>query len=282
MLRYRKVFNSSTNKLILHQSFVDFLASFVFILNRFLRVTTPIPANAIGALYCKLWWSEWPLWALYVTSTYNLVAISMERYFATCHSIAHRNMLTSKRLKLIMVAAWLCGWIPEAHLVPISYQLDDSCEGFWPSRIIQAIGGVSIAIWEFVIPLSIMIFAYTRIIMELHKRSKNRVGNNSNNNDAQNMLSKANKNVTKTLFVVAIFFAICWAPTDVNYILYHSGLNENSLDSVFYQVAGAIVLINMCINPIIYCFTYDRFQKQAWKMVSDVCKRPQNRVDIIE
>ncbi|XP_022084575.1 RYamide receptor-like, partial [Acanthaster planci] len=175
--------------------------------------------------------SEWPQWSLYVTSAYNLVAISMERYLATCQPVIHRNKLTPKRLKVLMVAVWLCGWLPEAHLVPISYQANDSCEASWPSPAVQAVSGVAIAVWEFVVPLVIMIFAYTKIILELYKCSKARVGDN---NDAQNnMLSKANKNVTKTLFVMAVFFAICWEPTDVSYILFHSGLNDNSLDSVF-------------------------------------------------
>ncbi|XP_038077131.1 uncharacterized protein LOC119744980 [Patiria miniata] len=277
MLRYRKVFNSSTNKLILHQSFVDFLASFVFILRRLLVVSSAVPDNAIGLIYCKLWWSEWPQYGMFVTSTYNLAAISMERYFATCHSVRHRNMFSSYRLKFVMAAAWLCGWLTEAHLVPISHQINDACAVLWSTPTIQAVGGVFIFLWELVIPLSIMIFAYIRIILELHKRSKAREGDN--NQVAQSMLSKANKNVTKTLLVVTIFFAVCWIPTDVNYILFNLGLNDNSFDSIWYQATGSIVLVNVCINPFIYCFTYDRFQKQARKMVCGRCRPRNNQVD---
>ncbi|XP_022110741.1 nociceptin receptor-like [Acanthaster planci] len=277
MLRYPKVFNSTTNKLILHQSVIDLVASLVFLLRRFLVVSTPVPDGVVGSLYCTLWWSEWPQYGMFVASTYNLVAISLERYGATCHPACHRNRLTGKRLSCTMVGVWICGWLPEAPILWTTYSSNDSCHATWPSHLVQAVTGILILLWELVIPISIMIFAYTKVSLELRKRSKARV----RNNDARKMLSKANMNVTKTLVVVAICFAVCWIPTDVNYILLNLGLNGNSTDSVFYQATGAIVVINLCINPIIYCFTYDRFKKQLRKMVCGGCIGRSNQIDTL-
>ncbi|XP_033642464.1 nociceptin receptor-like [Asterias rubens] len=267
MLRYHNVFNSSTNKLIIHQSLVDCLSSVMFLMRRFLAVSPPavVPGNLIGSLYCNLWWSEWVQYGMLVTSTYNLVAISTERYFATCQSVKHRNVFSTRRLKLIMASAWICGWVSEFHNLVLAYQVDGACDVSWPNATVQAIWGVFIFVKDLVIPIGIIIFAYSKIISELHHRSKARVGDN--NQDARNMLSKANKNVTKTLFLVAVCFVICWTPAEINYILYNLGLNNNFVNSTMYQALNAFVVVNVCVNPFIYCFTYERFQKQVKKMI---------------
>ncbi len=281
MLRHRNIFNSTTNKLITHQSFLDFLASFTLVLRRFLVIDPPatVPENFLGSLYCKLWWSEWALYGTYVTSTYNLVAISIERYFATCQPVKHRNMLTNHLLPKIIAAAWLCGWLPQTHILPISYQQGGECHLMWPYPSGQALWGVTAILIDLIIPLTIMVFAYTKVVLELRRRSKARAGDN--NKEAKNMLSRANKNVTKTLVVVGVFFAICWTPTEINYLLYNLGLHEDfSISSAVHEVIGAVVVVNLCINPFIYCFTYERFQNQAKKMVFGRCQRTVNRVDI--
>ena len=278
MLRYRKFFHSTTNKLIIHQSFVDFLASLVFLLRHLLVISSPaaVPDNILGSLYCKLWWSEWPQYGMFVTSTYNLVAISLERYFATCQPVRYRNMFQTHHLKLGMVAAWLCGWLSQIHLFALSNRIDDKCNLTRHGSAVQVIEGVAVSLVEFIIPIVVIIFAYSKIILELRKRSRARIGDH--NHDAQNMLSKANKNVTKTLLVVAIFFAVCWIPKDVNYILFSLGLNENFVNSTVFEIVGAIVVVNMCINPFIYCFTYEHFQKQVKRMVFGGCRSNANRV----
>ena len=279
MLRYRNVFNSSTNKLIIHQSFVDFLASLVFLLRRFLIISPPavVPDNILGSLYCKLWWSEWPQYGMFVASTYNLVAISLERYLATCQPVRHRNMFSMLRLKLIMAASWVCGLIPELHNLVLVYEVNNTCDVFWLSFASQAGLGVFIFLKDLIIPITIIIFAYSKIIFEIRKRSKARVCDN--NRDAQKMLSKANKNVTKTLLLVAVLFAICWIPTEISYIMYNLGVNP--LNSTVFEAMGAIVVVNLCVNPFIYCFTYERFQTQVKKMVCGGCQPRGNQVDVI-
>ena len=283
MLRNRNKFNSTTNKLIIHQSMVDFTASMVFFLHHLLSIpTVPVPDNFIGAIYCRLWWSEWALYGVFVTSTYNLVAISLERYFATCQRVRHRNLFTNRRLKIFMATAWILGCLSQIHLIALSslHGAAKECELSRHNSLIQALEGVAVFLVELLIPLAVIIFAYTKIILALHKRSRARVADK--NCDARNMLSKANKNVTKTLFLVAICFAICWIPKEVNYILFNLGLNDNFVNSALFETLGALVVVNICINPVIYCFTYEHFQKQAKRMVLGRCRPGVNRVGTSE
>ncbi len=278
MIRYRNVFNSSTNKLIIHQSLVDFLASLVFILGRCLVISPGnVPQNTLGSFYCRLWLSSLPQFGLFITSSYNLVAISIERYYATCQPVKHRNLFSGSRLKMIMAAAWLCGWAPEFHGIFIAQRVGGDCYYIWPSPAAQAVGGLLIFLIELIIPIAVIIFAYTKIILELRKRSRARA--EDNNQDARNMLSRANKNVTKTLLVVAVLFGICWTPVSINYLLFNLDISDFVIYKAVLPTVLTIVTVNLCINPIIYCFTYERFQKQAKKMLRGGCRHNVNRVD---
>ncbi|XP_071805852.1 trace amine-associated receptor 1-like [Asterias amurensis] len=277
MLRYRSVFNSTTNKLIIHQSIVDFLGAFVSILRQLLVISPPtiVPDNIPGSVYCKLWWS--PFLHVFITSSYNLVAISLERYYATCQPVKHRSMFSSNRLKMVILIIWLCGSVPTAHTIPISRQISGRCDISWPSPSFQAVGGSLVFVRDLVIPMTIMVFAYTKIILELRRRSRARA--DDNNQDARNMLSRANKNVIKTLLVVAIFFAVCWTPTEIYYMFLNLGAIEVSVYNATLPIFSTVVVVNLCVNPFIYCFTYEHFQKQAKKMVFGGRQRNVNRVD---
>ncbi|XP_033624695.1 thyrotropin-releasing hormone receptor-like [Asterias rubens] len=66
-----KQFSSFTNRLIRHQSIIDFVSG--------------------------------------VASTYNLVVISLERFLATCHPVKHRNYCSLFKIKVSMCVAWIIG-----------------------------------------------------------------------------------------------------------------------------------------------------------------------------
>ena len=184
MLRNRKVFNSATNKLIIHQSIVDFLASFLFILQQFLKISPgTVPDNILGSLYCKLWSSELLKYTVFVTSSYNLVAISIERYYATCKPVRHRNMFTTCRLKMIMASAWICGLISTGYLPFINIQSQRKCNPLWSGPVVQGVIIFTSVATSLLIPLFIMTIAYAKIIQELRRRSRARA--NDNNQDAR-------------------------------------------------------------------------------------------------
>ncbi len=154
MLRYRSVFNSTTNKLIIHQSVVDFLGALVSVLRQLLVILPPaiVPDNILGSVYCKLWWSPFLQYSLFITSSYNLVAISIERYYATCRPVKHRTTFSNRRLKMVILIAWLCGSVPTTHTIPISHQTNGGCGISWPSPAFQAVGGFLVFVRDLVIP----------------------------------------------------------------------------------------------------------------------------------
>ena len=104
---------SFANRLILHQSIIDALAGLVFFFHRIVKspnLNVSEENSFLDHLVCRCFSRDWLLWWVYVTSTYNLVFISLERFLATCYPVKHRNMLNGRKLKIAIGTAWAIGF----------------------------------------------------------------------------------------------------------------------------------------------------------------------------
>ena len=90
---------SITNLFIINQSFIDLCAA------SFLIASTTISSNKVpytgirAEIYCRWWLNKLPQWSLFVSSTYNLVGMTLERYIAVLHPIWHK---VSQRYQYIL------------------------------------------------------------------------------------------------------------------------------------------------------------------------------------
>ena len=95
------------NSFIFHQAVIDFLGSTVILLKSEIKEPDPIPSDALGWFICHVW-SAFIIFLLYVMSTFNLLALTMERYLATVHPFKHHAVLAAwPRLKVV-VAMTVC------------------------------------------------------------------------------------------------------------------------------------------------------------------------------
>ena len=87
---------------------------------------------------------------------------------------------------------------------------------------------------------------------------------------------KARQNVIKTLALVALGFVLCTTWNQV-YTLIRFSCNECiGLSGNFYNFSIAALNISSCLNPIIYCLTWRKFQAGVrWVF----CK---HRIDLIQ
>ncbi|XP_072033132.1 galanin receptor 2a-like [Amphiura filiformis] len=261
----RRAFSSVTNKLILNQSCIDLLDSIVFLILRF--GPKYLPKNRFGEFLCRFWYNEYIMWSLFVTSTFNLVFLSLERYFATCHPVKHRKLFSTKVPKIGIPCVWLAGFTYQTYWAAVQvFNLDGdySCYPKWISKGVQMFMGIFLFTCEYLLPLSIMTFSYISIIMMLRRRTADR------QKAAVSAFQKAKKNVTITLCLVFISYVVCWTPTEVTYLLYNLGYPYDFTSTV-HDVVVVVVLCNMIINPIIYAFKYQHFQKQFRKVFFVCC-----------
>ncbi|XP_038046977.1 histamine H4 receptor-like [Patiria miniata] len=305
-----KMTRSLTSVFIFHQSFIDLVSSFIFLAIRLDR-WRPLLSSSAAGIFCKLWYSEYLLWVLVMTSTLNLLLVSMERYVCIAHAVFHRNHFTRKKAKFSMLIAWLFSLAYQAYWAVVSIAVDGKCEPRWISGAMQWFFGILTFCVEYLIPLVLMTFAYTSIISRLNQRRRvsalyeasaynlntegksetslsdsNSTGRtqpasprpitSSSTTARQDMYSEAKRNVAKTLCIVFATYVICWTPTELEYLVYNLG-GSLDFDGTFHRVTVVLVLCNMCVNPIIYALKYREFQKSLKRLLATCSDRVTRR-----
>ena len=157
---------------IFHQTIIDFGSSVVFLAYRthvYYQDRGYLEGESLlDVVTCKLWYSGYLMWAMLLTSNLNLALLSLERYFAVCHSVKHRNKYTVRRVKISMAVIWMIGISYQAFM-PIVYQINKLgfCTPQWSSKTVQSVMGVVTFMMQYLIPLTLMSFSYVRIIFQL-------------------------------------------------------------------------------------------------------------------
>ena len=261
MLSRRRIFNSHTNHLILHQSIVDAITGVVFFLHKVVKDPDPVVSmeNTIyDELVCRFLFVDVLLWCMYATSTYNLVVIALERFAATCHPARHRTSLNAQKLKLAMASCWAIGFGYGLHhsltfepfqgqCIPVETDL---------SEVIAV--ALLVVLIEYIVPVIILIYAYTRILVMLIKKIHA-------TNDEHNPFSRGKRAVLKTVVAVSVMFVVCWTPAEYEYIF--ATITGSQHSDTFYSVVIGLVACNSCVNPIIYCLMYHRFRSELKDML---------------
>ena len=266
--------HNSTNRLIVSQSIIDCLASLILIATTFSELFPPsLPNNPIaGYLFCVLWYPRTCLWTAFVISTYNLVAISVERYIAVVYSTWFRHHFSKNTSIIFVVVAW--GMAPLAQLILAftQYSLEnEKCVFLFPSPSTKAATGIALFLWNFLIPCMIMAYCFTRIAIKIRQQKK-RVGAGETSsismsmppsviqeNDQSQRPKRQSRNVTKTLAFVFLVFVICWAPDQFLFLQFNLGGYIN-FGGVLHSFVVILAMINSACNPFIYALQYKQYK----------------------
>ena len=117
-MKYKKLFQNIKTTFIVNQSVIDGIVSLLLIMTTFdsREIHGDVDGKWVG-LYCKLWLSQVLVWGLMTSSTYNLMAISTERYVAIVHPMWHKVSFTKSMAAVIAVFIWIFGVAFEASIV---------------------------------------------------------------------------------------------------------------------------------------------------------------------
>ena len=276
ILQTRSMRRTFPNMFIVHQSVLDFTASFLIIATTFITDINWVKTSLGQELFCRLWLTNLPLWAIFLSSTCNLVGLTYERYFAIVHPLRHSRMFTSRRIYVSFALVWLGGVGFNAYTVASSEMHGEECRAWsvWPNQTWQKTTGIIVVLVQYFIPLTLIVYAYGRIAYTLKKAGqrhhKNEAGGKGNVSAAsanrEDRLNRARKNVIKTLALVSVAFVICWSCNQIFFTAFNLGF-EVDFNSTFYHFTAVAVLCNCCLNPIIYSLKYNQFQEALKRVV---------------
>lgn len=162
---------NQTILLITHQAFIDACSSLLFVFYSVYDVIDvwTFDIAVLDAIFCFVIESRILIFVPLALSTYNLLLISLERYFATVHPVRYPRIFSRKYLRVMMATVWLIAPVPQYLIQWESrrFQTGD-CVVEWSLRT----SGIILFIWEYFIPVSIMSFSFICIVNKIYK-SKN-------------------------------------------------------------------------------------------------------------
>ncbi|XP_077994860.1 galanin receptor type 1-like [Glandiceps talaboti] len=255
-----KSLQTLTNMFILNQSIIDLSSSCVFVLSYLVPTVEPLPTSITGTMICKFWISLYPLWSLFDSSSLNLCAITIERYFAIVHPVLHHNRFDATKVRVVMAIIWFAGLVNEWFWPYVHFNDGGKCHNEWPNEHLRRFVGVLVFVVEYAFPMTVFVFCYLKIFLVLKQRVVDHKSNNLSSNQ-NGTLSKASKNVTKTLCVVVVTYFLCWTVPSLAY--FQNWVFNGPLDweGDFYKFTVLSVFCNVCCNPIIYALMWDHFRK---------------------
>ena len=176
LIKHKKLFQHIKTTFLVNQSVIDGMVSLLLIMTTFVSPELHSDVDGLSVeLYCKLWLSHFPIWGLEMSSTYNLMAISTERYLAIVHPIWYKVSFTKMKADCVAISIWFFGVSSVASvIIPTTGMLRGHCftSMFWPSlATARPVAFVQVFV-EVIMPIFVHSFCYTRILSVLRKRTR--------------------------------------------------------------------------------------------------------------
>ena len=216
------------------------------------------------------------------TSTYNMTALTIERHFAIVDPLQYDPEKVIKRLPYIFTGEWLFCSIALSYIPIFTVYRHGSCKVIhnllgtpWWDAVAPYLVVVAI-----IIPMTIMVICYTRMLMALRTSSKSV---NSSTPQADNKSSSVHKlrlaqaNIFQTCLTMMIVFLSCWLTIESAVVLFIFKTYPN-LSNNHYAVGRLLAVFNSCVNPYIYAIRYDEFKVQMKKILGIGKTSEQNTV----
>ncbi|XP_032374255.1 C3a anaphylatoxin chemotactic receptor [Etheostoma spectabile] len=209
-----------------------------------------------GEFMCKL--NSFVIIVNMFASIFLLTAISLDRCLSIWVVVWAQNKRTVLKAQLICVCIWMTAMvcsIPYAvfrgiqvrgEKIYCSYSAYISLKGIWFLGIFRFVVG-------FLIPFLVIIVCYVAIAVRagrLHRIRKQRS--------------------RRIIFSIVLAFFICWLPFHITNFIELKSYDNPDLRNIVV-IAGPLTLslafMNSCLNPILYVFLCDEFQKKLRKSI---------------
>ena len=259
----KRELKSSINRLLFHLAVADLLVAVFFIPPCVLRHFIDQPGGQIGDVLCMFLTAGKLGWTAASASSYLLVTVAFERYYATVHPI---RSLGRKQSGWVVPFLWILAILLELPVILVTaYEVEsEMCVQNFPDYTSMYTYYITWSFFNSVLPICIMVYLYARIIVHLNNRAivpgSSRVS-----------VSRSRNRVTKMLIAVTVIFTFCWIPQAVVCVL--SPMIPGG-HAIVYPLATASALLNSCVNPLVYTLHSQQFRRNLASLIF-CCKRKQ-------
>lgn len=217
------------------------------------------------SFFCKLYT---PVQTIAVcASIFSLTALSMIRYRAIIHPL--KTQVSHSYAKYMLFGIWT---FPALLVIPqiVTLKMKGStCGEEWPYLTYRKIYTTLLFVCFYVVPLTIVVFAYTAIVRELNKK---RDYHNTALNDVRN---EETQKVVSLLIKITVVFALCNLPSQLMWLWLDFG-NADEIFPYFWDLLASLnvfIFANSACNPLLYYIFHDRFRQEVNLHLTKCCKK---------
>ncbi|XP_076440841.1 orexin receptor type 2-like [Babylonia areolata] len=263
---------STTNVLLTNLALADFLAVLFCMPPNF--VQTIWETWFLGRGLCKV--VEYYQVIVVLVSILTLTAISVERYCAICRPLTFKE--TRRRVVVCLVLIWVLAHLaalPRLFIMDLRHDslvppdvtvLLTSCVPSDLTRTMALRYEIFLCVAFYGVPILVMGFAYSAVALCLWASANTSFLTETDSSAIMSQL-KARRRTAMMLIMVVVAFIVCSLPVYIwNMIRLVSPGSlwylDTELVSGITLGAQLLLLINSCINPIIYNFMSAKFRKE--------------------
>ncbi|XP_028829147.1 neuropeptide Y receptor Y8a [Denticeps clupeoides] len=134
------------------------------------------------------------------------------------------------------------------------------CMELWPSERNRLAYTTSLLLFQYCLPLLLILLCYLRIFLRLRRR-KDMLEQAS---EIRQRKARGAQRINAMLASIVVAFALCWLPLNIFNTLfdwYHQALPSCQHDIIF-SACHLTAMASTCVNPVVYGFLNSNFQKE--------------------
>lgn len=262
-----RVMRTPMNYLLVNLAAADMTVA-VFIAARYIfTLIFGHPKGRAGDVVCQVITGEAFVWVGALASAFSLVCIALERYLAIKFPYDDRKRVTTTKLKRIVVLSWVLAvsWNMPLFMYARYDPISEFCLFQWPAANFAQVHSPLCAIVYGVLPITIMIYLYSKLVYKLWFRPT------TMSTIAQRNKLLYCKKSARLVVTVSVIYSICWIPVLVVYVF--SSFSTQQLYSAVHTTCIVLVTLNSAINPILYSWQSNRFRKHMVALLPSPCTR---------